>query len=110
MKEEEKRLTIRRELIDELLKECTDPKDLLAEGGLLKQLTSALIERCLETEMEEHLGYPKHAKRSDTTRNARERSCLSGVVLPWWWLRCVACRWRAFCQVGRLAEPNLSNA
>nr|WP_052568055.1 IS256 family transposase [Ktedonobacter racemifer] len=67
-------MTIRRELIDELLKECTDPKELLAEGGLLKQLTSALIERCLETEMEEHPGYPKHAKRSDTTRNARNGS------------------------------------
>src|SRR5207302_7584120 len=57
-----------------LLKECADPKELLAEGGLLKQLTSALIERCLETEMEQHLGYPKHAKRSDTTGNARNGS------------------------------------
>ncbi|GHO59132.1 hypothetical protein KSB_76070 [Ktedonobacter robiniae] len=67
-------MTVRRELIDELLKECTDPKEILAEGGLLKQLTSALIERCLETEMEEHLGCPKHAKRSETTRNNRNGS------------------------------------
>jgi hypothetical protein len=41
----EKHMTIRRELIDALLKECPDPKEILAEGGLLKQLTSALIER-----------------------------------------------------------------
>ncbi len=67
-------MTIRRDLIDELLKECTDPKELLAKGGLLKQLTSALIERCLETEMEEHLGYPKHSKRSETTSNVRNGS------------------------------------
>jgi putative transposase len=64
-------MTIRKEFIDELLKECGDPKDLLAEGGLLKELTSALIERCLESEMEEHLGYPKHGKRDETIKNAR---------------------------------------
>lgn len=64
-------MTIRRDLIDELLKECTDPKELLAEGGFLKQLTGALIERCLEAEMEEHLGYPKHGKRSEAKGNAR---------------------------------------
>lgn len=74
MEEGEKRMTIRRELIDELLKECTDPKEILAEDGLLKQLTSALIERCLESEMEEHLGYPKHGKRKETSRNARNGS------------------------------------
>ena len=63
-------MTIRRELIDELFKECSDPREILAEGGLLKQLTRALIERCLETEMEDHLGYPKHTRRK-VTRNHR---------------------------------------
>ena len=74
-------MTIRRELIDELLKECRDPKELLAEGGFLKQLTGALIERCLEAEMEEHLGYPKHGKRSEenvNARNGRSRKTLKG--------------------------------
>lgn len=82
MEEEKKRMTIRRELIDELLKECGDPKDLLAEGGLLKQLTGALIERCLESEMEEHLGYPKHGKRSEpgsNVRNGSSRKTLKGA-------------------------------
>lgn len=76
-----KPMTIRRELIDKLLKECGDPKEILAEGGLLKQLTKALIERCLETEMEEHLGYPKHTKRSESpgnTRNGSSRKTLKG--------------------------------
>lgn len=74
-------MTIRRELIDELLKECNDPKQLLAEGGFLKQLTGALIERCLEAEMEEHLGYPKHGKRTEectNVRNGRSRKTLKG--------------------------------
>ncbi|BCL80711.1 hypothetical protein ccbrp13_31760 [Ktedonobacteria bacterium brp13] len=76
-------MTIRPELIDELLKECADPKELLAEGGFLRQLTSALIGRCLETEMEEHLGYPKHGKRSEAKGNARiggpVPDCLRGL-------------------------------
>ena len=38
-------MTIRPELIDELLKDCSDPREILAEGGLIKQLTKAIIER-----------------------------------------------------------------
>jgi hypothetical protein len=41
-------MIIRRELIDELLKEYEIPQDILSEGGLLKELTKAVIERCLE--------------------------------------------------------------
>ena len=44
-------MSIRRELIDELLKDYDTPQDILGEGGLLKELTKAVIERCLETEL-----------------------------------------------------------
>jgi putative transposase len=64
-------MPIRRELIDELLKGYSDPQDVLAEDGLLKQLTKAVIERCLETELDTHLGYPKHARQGNTTSNRR---------------------------------------
>ena len=64
-------MTIRPELIDELLQECADPREVLAEGGLIKQLTKAIIERCLETELDVHLGYPKHGRREASTGNAR---------------------------------------
>ncbi len=37
-------MTIRRELIDELLKEYETPKDILGKDGLLRQLTKAVIE------------------------------------------------------------------
>jgi putative transposase len=67
-------MTIRPELIDELLQECADPREVLAEGGLIKQLTKAIIERCLETELEAHLGYPKHGRRETSTGNARNGS------------------------------------
>ena len=49
------------ELLDELLKECDDPKDLLGKDGLLKQLTKDLVERVLEAELTNHLSYEKHA-------------------------------------------------
>lgn len=51
-------MSMRPELIDELLKDCSDPREVLAEGGLIKQLTKAIIQRCLETELAVHLGSP----------------------------------------------------
>ena len=73
-------MTIRRELIDELLKDYADPQDVLAEDGLLKQLTKAVIERCLETELETHLGYAKHARAG--TANANRRNGHSQKTRP----------------------------
>ena len=64
-------MPIRRELIDELLKDYPNPQDVLAEDGLLKQLTKAVIERCLETELDTHLGYPKHGRAGEATGNRR---------------------------------------
>jgi putative transposase len=64
-------MPIRRELIDELLKDYPDSQDILAEDGLLKQLTKAVIERCLETELNTHLGYAKHTRVNNATSNRR---------------------------------------
>jgi putative transposase len=75
-------MTIRPELIDELLKDCSDPREVLAEGGLLKQLTKAIIERCLESELDEHLGYAKHGRSVEGKANARNgtsRKTLKGT-------------------------------
>jgi transposase-like protein len=33
------------------------PEDLIGENGLLKQLTKRLLERVIQTELTEHLGY-----------------------------------------------------
>jgi succinate dehydrogenase/fumarate reductase flavoprotein subunit len=64
-------MTIRRELIDELLKEYESPQEILGEGGLLKDLTKAVIERCLQTELDSHLGYAKYCRQGHTTSNTR---------------------------------------
>jgi transposase-like protein len=42
-------------LLDELLKDYTDPQDILGEHGLLKQLTKRVVERVLEAELTAHL-------------------------------------------------------
>jgi putative transposase len=45
------------ELLDELLKGCDRPEDLLGNGGLMKDLKKALMQRMLGAELTEHLGY-----------------------------------------------------
>lgn len=64
-------MTRKDELLDALLKECKNPEDILGEDGLLKQLTKALVERALEGEMTDHLGYPKHSQIGKNTGNSR---------------------------------------
>jgi putative transposase len=61
-------------LIDELLKDYSDPKQLLGETGLLKQLQKKLVEHALQAELNEHLGYEAHEEASGTNRrNGRGR-------------------------------------
>ena len=50
-----------KELLDDLLKDVKHPEDLLGKNGLLKQLTKDLVERVLEEELTDSLGYEKHA-------------------------------------------------
>ena len=70
-------------LIDELLREYKKPEDIVGENGLLRQLTKAVLERALEAEITEHLGYEKHdpaGQHSGNTRNATiDAVCLSIV-------------------------------
>ncbi|WP_242541899.1 hypothetical protein [Leptolyngbya sp. Cla-17] len=39
-------MTFQPELLDQLLQGYEKPEDLLGDGGILKQLTQALVERC----------------------------------------------------------------
>jgi putative transposase len=65
-------MTIRKEILDELIKDYKDPEDLLGESGLLKELTKALLERAMESELTHDLGYEKNDKGSlKATSNRR---------------------------------------
>ena len=69
-------------LIDQLLEGCDSPEDILGEAGLLKQLTKKVAERALNAEMEQHLGYAKHApegKNSGNSRNGKSSKKLRSV-------------------------------
>lgn len=62
-------------MLDPFIKEAYkngDPKEtILGEQGLLKQLTKALVERCLSGELDEHLGYEKNGRAGEETENRR---------------------------------------
>jgi putative transposase len=62
---------IRREVLDELLAGYSKPEDLTGPEGLLKRLTGALVERAMEAELTEHLGYEAHAAEGRGTGNSR---------------------------------------
>jgi putative transposase len=59
------------EIIDELLGSTKSAEDLFGKDGLLKNLTKRLMERLLEAEMTNHLGYMKHAAEGNNTGNSR---------------------------------------
>ncbi len=69
-------------LIDQLLEGYDSPDDILGEAGLLKQLTKKVAERALNAEMEQHLGYAKHApegRNSGNSRNGKSSKKLRSV-------------------------------
>jgi len=69
------------ELLDILMKDYKKPEDLIGENGLLKQLTKRLLERAMQAEMTDHLGYDKHApsgKNSGNSRNGTSKKTVTG--------------------------------
>lgn len=72
-------MAIRKELVDELLKDYKSPEDVIGDNGILKQLTKAIIERALGAELTSHLGYEPHSaegKNSGNSRNGTSRKTL----------------------------------
>ncbi len=57
-------------MLDKMLK-GKKPEEILGEEGLLKELTKRLVERALEGEMTEHLGYERHAPEGQNSGNSR---------------------------------------
>ena len=75
-KQEEVREHLLNELIDELVEDCKSAEDLLGENGIVKQLTKRVLERMLQAEMTDHLGYEKDdpaGRGSGNSRNGRTR-------------------------------------
>lgn len=64
-------MTISNELLDELLKGCKRPDDLLGDAGLMKELKIRLMERMLGAELTAHLGYEAGAEPPPDQTNRR---------------------------------------
>jgi putative transposase len=74
-------MAIDSDLIDKLLADYKRPEQIVGENGLLKQLTKAILERAMEAEMTEHLGYEKHdpvGYKSGNSRNGKSRKKVKG--------------------------------
>jgi len=64
-------MTMKVEIIDELLKDCKTQEDVFGENGIFKQLVKALAERALQAELTTHLGYEKHEIKGNNSGNSR---------------------------------------
>lgn len=61
-------VTVAQELVERAREEGVD---LVGPGGLLTDLTKTVLETALEAELEDHLGYPKHAVEGRDKGNSR---------------------------------------
>jgi len=65
-------MAISEKVLDELLKDYKVPEDLTGEKGIFRELKKRLLERVLNAELTEHLGYEKNAQKPPTSEeNAR---------------------------------------
>ena len=62
------------EVLDELLAGAHGEQEIVGPGGLLSQLTKRLVERAMEVELTDHLGYEPHLEPPGGTGNARNGS------------------------------------
>ena len=64
-------MTLKVEMIDELLKGCKTQEDIFGENGVFKKLVKAVTERALQSELTTHLGYEKHEIKGNNSGNSR---------------------------------------
>ena len=68
-------------LIDELLKDYDGPESFWGESGIFAQLKKRIVERALDAEMDDHLGYTKHDPNGNNNGNSRNGRGKKTVVL-----------------------------
>jgi putative transposase len=68
------------ELVDELLAGAKTEEEIVGPGGLLSQLTKRLVERAMEVELTDHLGYEHHQEPPGGAGNTRNGSTPKTLV------------------------------
>jgi putative transposase len=67
-------MAISKDVLDELMKNYNGSDDITGPDGLLKQLSRALIERAMQAELTDQLGYEKNDPARKSTENRRNGS------------------------------------
>jgi putative transposase len=62
------------DVVDELLAGARTEEEIVGPGGLLSQLTKRLVERALEVELSDHVGYDRHQEPPGGAGNTRNGS------------------------------------
>src|ERR1700728_960299 len=68
------------ELVDELLAGAQSEEEIVGPGGVLSQLTKRLVERAMEVEITDHLGYERHHEPPGETGNTRNGSTAKRLI------------------------------
>ena len=68
-------------LIDELLKDYDGPESFWGESGIFAQLKKKIVERSLDAEMDDHLGYSKHDPKGNNSGNSRNGRGKKTVII-----------------------------
>jgi putative transposase len=68
------------DVVDELLAGARTEEEIVGPGGLLSQLTKRLVERALEVELTDHVGYDRHQEPPGGTGNTRNGSTPKTLV------------------------------
>ncbi len=68
------------EVIDQLLAGASTEQEIAGPGGLLAQLTKRLVERAMEVEMTDHLGYEPHQEPPGGAGNTRNGSTSKRLI------------------------------
>ena len=84
--------------LDELLA-GKSTEEIVGQGGVLKQLTKALLERAMGAELSNHLGYEKHDSAGWGSGNShncfRTKAFIFQHVPIFWPYGDTACKWAA---------------
>jgi transposase-like protein len=80
-----KKETKEKDIIDQLLDNIDfrglTQDEVVGQDGLIKQLTGRILQRALEAEMTEHLGYKKNSSAGDNSGNSRNGRTEKTVLL-----------------------------
>jgi transposase-like protein len=80
-KKEKKEKDIIDEMLDNINFRGLTQDEVVGQDGLIKQLTGRILQRALEAEMTEHLGYEKNSNAGDNSGNSRNGHTGKRVLL-----------------------------